>query len=173
MKKITTAILTTCVLFFTMLSAHSSQASDPEIKAEIVKYGLYAVTLDNGKTWINPVSDQKVSSPYPEPIHVKTTTKVPAITPLFFGFEYQLSGLPDGTAEITTQVTHPPIMNESGKASTSYEEQHQYLVLDGKLTGLTGYILESKNELTPGQWKFSIKYQNKELVTHEFTVIED
>lgn len=153
-------------------STNLALASSSAINSNIIKYGLYAITMDNGKSWVNPVTDEKVHSQYPEPIHIKTTAEVPAVTPLFFGFEYHIEGLPDGLTEITTNVSHPPIKSADGKVSTGYNEQHKYLVLEGKLTSLTGYILENKNELTPGEWRFSVNYKGKELVSRKFIVVE-
>lgn len=143
------------------------------INIQIINHGIYAHSPDNGKTWINPVSDKKVIGKSTSPVHLKSTREVPAQYPLFFGFEYQLDNLKDEIAVITTEVNHPEIKNAEGKKTTSYQEENKFLVLDGKLTGINGYLLENRDEITPGKWTFKIKHKGKTIIQQTFNVIAE
>lgn len=156
-------------LIFSFNSHLAYANGSPEVK--IINYGIYAHSPDNGKTWLNPVSDQKIKGNSASPVHVKDTRDIPARHPLFFGFEYQINGLKENTTTITTEVTHPPIKQADNKFSTSYQETNKFLVLNGKITAINGYLLENNNEITPGIWRFIIKHKNKTIITQSFKVI--
>lgn len=156
------------ILYITFFSLNSAADSENNVRGEITAYGLYAYTTDGGKTWNNPISNDPISSPYPEPVHVKTKNRFPAKTQLFFGFEYEISQLPDGMITLDTHVKHPTLTKDNGTTSDGYTENNQYLSIDGKINGLTGYIIENKSEAMPGLWHFEISYQGKNLITKEF-----
>jgi hypothetical protein len=141
-----------------------------DIQASIIEYGIYAHTSDGGQTWINPVSDKMITSNTTAPVHVLTTQEVPAQHPLFFGFEYQLNNLQDGIVKISVDVTHPPIQQADGTYSTTYNEDYDYLAVDGKLSAVSGYLLENKKETQPGKWIFRVRHHDNEILTQEFMV---
>lgn len=136
----------------------------------IINYGIFAHSPDNGITWINPVSDKKIKGNSASPVHVKTTRKIPARYPLFFGFEYQLNNLKDKTTTITTEVTHPAMIQADGNTSTDYTEKNDFLILNGKITAINGYLLENETEITPGLWTFKIKHKGKTIIHQQFQI---
>ena len=163
------------LLFLTLVFTQSiSQANERKIsKAEdivIINYGIFAHSPDNGTTWINPVSDKKIKGNSASPVHVKSTRKIPAKFPLFFGFEYQLNNLTDETTTISTEVTHPAISMADGSTSTGYKEQSKFLILNGNITAINGYLLENQAETAPGQWTFKIKHKGKTIINQQFEV---
>lgn len=156
-------------LAFTQYASQANESQKPE-DIVIVNYGIFAHTPDNGTTWINPVSDKKIKGNSASPVHVKTTRKIPAKFPLFFGFEYQLNNLTDKTTIISTKVTHPAINQAEGSTSTGYIEQSKFLILNGKITGINGYLLENQAETVPGLWTFKIKHKGKTIIKQQFEV---
>lgn len=144
--------------------------AEKAVKITILHYGIYAHTPDNGKTWINPLSDKIISSTSLTPVHLKNTRTIPAKAPLFFGFEYQLSDIESSTIKITTDVSHPNIKQQDGSFSHHYKETNTFLVIDKKVTAITGYLLENKDELQTGNWTFNIKREGKNITNQNFTV---
>jgi len=170
MKISTKTILQLLALVSVVFSSNLINATEaPEIN--IISYGIYAHSPDNGKNWINPVSDLKIKGNSASPVHVKSAREIPAQHPLFFGFEYQINELKDNTTTITTEVTHPSIKQPDGKASTSYKETNKFLILDGKITAINGYLLENDSEAVPGKWTFKIKHKGRTIITQSFNVI--
>jgi len=162
--------LTFIALFFSSFNGHLANANEiPEVK--IISHGIYAHSPDNGKTWINPVSDLKIKGNSASPVHIKSTRDIPAQFPLFFGFEYQINELKEKTTTITTEVTHPAIKQSDDKIANSYQAVNKFLILDGKITAINGYLLEDKSEITPGKWTFKIKHKDKVIITQSFNVI--
>jgi len=158
-------------IVLTLISFNScliNATETPEVK--IISYGVYAHSPDNGKTWLNPVSDEQIKGNSASPVHVKSTRDIPARHPLFFGFEYQIDELKENTTSITTEVTHPPIIQSDNKVTTSYQETNKFLILDGKITAINGYLLENKNEAVPGKWTFKIKHEGKTIIKQSFEV---
>jgi len=162
----------TIFLLILWMSSTQIQASETPV-IRIINYGIFAHSPDNGKSWINPVSDQKIKGNSASPVHIETTREIPAQHPLFFGFEYQLEKLKTNTTTITTEVTHPPIKQTDEKVSTSYQESNKFLILNGKITAITGYLLEHKGEITNGEWTFKIKHKGKTIITQNFYVASE
>jgi len=155
------------VLF--IITGNTAFANDkPETK--IISFGIYAHSPDNGKSWINPISDQAVKGTTASPVHLKSTRKIPAKYPLFFGFEYNVENLKDQTTDITTEVIHPKIKQADGSFTTQYQQTQKFLVLDGKITATTGYLLENENEIQAGEWIYRIKLNGKTITSQNFTV---
>ena len=159
------------VLVFTpfISQANGGRAANTD-NVEIINYGIFAHSPDNGTTWINPVSDKKIKGNSASPVHVKSTRKIPARFPLFFGFEYQLKNLTDKTTMISTEVSHPEISLTDGSKSTGYKEQNKFLILNGKITAINGYLLENQAEAIPGKWTFNIKHKGKTIINQQFEV---
>jgi len=157
------------ILVFTQFASQANESKKPE-DIVIINYGIFAHSPDNGTTWINPVSDKKIKGNSASPVHVKSTRKIPAKFPLFFGFEYQLNNLTDKTTTILTEVSHPAISLADGGTSTGYKEQSKFLILNGKITAINGYLLENQAEAAPGQWTFKIKHKGKTIINQQFEV---
>ena len=150
--------------------ASASEQINKEKTVTVVSYGIYAHTTDNGKNWINPISDKTIKSTTSSPVHLNSTRIIPARHPLFFGFVYNIENLNGQTAEITTEVTHPKIKQADGSFLTQYKETNKFLILDGKITATNGYLLENNNETQTGEWIFKIKLQGETIITQNFQV---
>lgn len=155
---------------FISLSGHSLAAETTSKGVRIINYGIYAHTPDNGKSWINPISDKKITGTSTAPVHIKTTRTIPAQYPLFFGFEYQLNNLDGKTAKIETIVNHPEMILPDGTTSIGYQQRNQFLILEGQITATNGYLLEAQREIVPGKWTFKIKYEGETIIEQQFHV---
>ncbi len=89
---------------------------------------------------------------------------------IYFGFAYELSGLPDGEIELDWTVVHPEMTKPDGTTSTGYTYIKPATVEDGLAGGVSGYMLNRDYELVPGQWIFSYSYEGQVLVKKDFTV---
>ena len=157
------------ILVLLLLSSTAFASEKSDIK--IISYGIYAHSPDNGKSWINPISDQSIKGTTSSPVHLLSTRTVPAQYPLFFGFEYNIENLKEQTVNITTEVTHPKIKQSNNSFTTEYKNTQKFLVLDGKITATAGYLLENKNEIQTGEWVYKIKLNDKTVTSQNFTVI--
>ena len=155
---------------FLLISACYNTALAEDI--EVLHYGIFAHSPDNGKSWINPISDKIVKGKSASPVHIKSSRKIPAKYPLFFGFEYYIKNIKESVIEVTTEVTHPKIKLSENNYQNNYQETNKFLVIDGKINASNGYLLENKNEITPGEWSFKIKIGDKTIITQNFEVID-
>ncbi|MDH5391963.1 MAG: DUF3859 domain-containing protein [Gammaproteobacteria bacterium] len=163
-----TVLKAASILLLSCLSYNALAEQNAGLK--ILHYGIYAHTPDNGTTWINPVSDKAINSTSASPVHLQSTRAIPARAPLFFGFEYQISGLNEKTIKLDFDVTHPEIKQKDGTISSHYKESSTFLVIDKKVTAIKGYLLENENELEKGKWVFDVKRQGKTIASQHFTV---
>ena len=171
-KTISSSIL---FLLFLCIASNTAVANEKIKKEEditIISYGIYAHSPDNGKSWINPISDKVIKGLTTSPVHISSTRTIPAQYPLFFGFEYNIQNLEEQTAALTTEVTHPKIKQPDGSFTTQYQQTQKFLVIDGKITATNGYLLENKDEIQAGKWTFKIKLEGKTVITQSFTVIK-
>lgn len=162
---------------FLLLTSLSNIVTANEVNTKnkditVISYGIYAHTPDNGKSWINPISEKVIKGKSSSPVHLSNTRTIPAQHPLFFGFEYNISNIKDPIAEFTTEVTHPKIKQADGTFSEQYKHTQKFLVIDGKVTATSGYLLENKNEIQTGEWVFRIKTKGKTVITQRFNVKE-
>jgi len=160
-------------LFLCLFAAGFSASANGQKKlkdVEVISFGIFAHSPDNGKSWINPISDKKIEGITASPVHLISTRTIPAQFPLFFGFEYNLNNLKGSLTELTTEVSHPKIKQADGSFETQYKTTQKFLVLDGKITATNGYLMENKNEITKGEWTFKIMQKGKTIITQRFTV---
>ncbi|MDH5516527.1 MAG: DUF3859 domain-containing protein [Gammaproteobacteria bacterium] len=159
-----------CLIISCLSSLAFNLRAEKSEDITILHFGIYAHTPDNGKTWINPISDKTINSTSLSPVHLKHTRTIPAKTPLFFGFEYQIVGIEDKLIKITSEVSHPQIRQQDGSISSHYNETNSFLVIDKKVTAINGYLLETEDELKAGDWVFHLKKDGKTIATQNFTV---
>ena len=167
-RKFTVKSITVLVISIICNSALAISKDDVTVN----NYGIFAHSPDNGKSWINPVSDAAIKGTTGSPVHILSTREVPAKHPLFFGFEYNIKNLKENTIDIVTEVTHPKIKQSDGSETTNYQHTQKFLVLDGKITATKGYLLENKNEAQTGDWVFKIKLNGQIIIKQQFTVVD-
>lgn len=169
-KIISAALFLLLISLSNIITANESNTKNKNIT--VISYGIYAHTPDNGKSWINPISEKPVKGKSSSPVHLSNTRTIPAQYPLFFGFEYNIQNIKKSTAEFTTEVSHPKIKQLNGTYSEQYKQTQKFLVIDGKVTATSGYLLENQDEIQPGEWVFKIKTQGKTIITQRFNVKE-
>jgi len=171
MSKAHQTIFNTLFLYLFAASLSANATEQKTLKdVEVISYGIYAHSPDNGKSWINPISDKKIEGTTSSPVHLNSTRTIPAQFPLFFGFEYNINNLKGALTELTTEVTHPKIKQADGSFETQYKTTQKFMILDGKITATNGYLMENKNEITKGEWVFKIMQKGKIIITQHFTV---
>lgn len=168
-KKMTAAF---SLLFFILSNntALANEHNNKKTNVDIVSYGIYAHTPDNGKSWINPISEKSIKGKSSSPVHLSSTRTIPAQFPLFFGFEYKIQNINENITELTTEVTHPKIKQHDGSYSTQYQQTQKFLVVNGVITATNGYLLENKDEAQLGKWIFTLKIKGKTITTQSFNV---
>jgi hypothetical protein len=83
-----------------------------------------------------------------------------------------VKNLPDtATVDLKTYVTHPPISGKDGEVKTRYALLTTIPVKNGTAMSVTGYSFDRAEEMTPGVWTFTHKYQERTLITQSFTVL--
>jgi len=171
MAKAHRTIFNTLCLYLFAAGFSVSATEQKNLKdVEVISYGIYAHSPDNGKSWINPISDKKIEGTTASPVHINSTRTIPAQYPLFFGFEYNLNNLKGSLTELTTEVTHPKIKQADGSFETQYKTTQKFMVLDGKVTATNGYLMENENEITKGEWVFKIMQKGETIITQRFIV---
>lgn len=160
-------LLLTCITCNTVFAAEENRA---ETIIKILSYGIYAHSPDNGKSWINPISDKIIKGTNSSPVHLKSTRTIPAKFPLFFGFEYTLKNLKGQFAEISTEVSHPGIKQADGNLTTQYKQSQQFLIINNVINATSGFLLEGENEIQEGEWIFKIKVAGQVMTTQSFIV---
>jgi len=102
---------------------------------------------------------------------VEATTNVPARIGARFGFRYTIRGTPPNAPLILTMIgEHPPYTNEAtGKTETRDEYQLQSWIGET----YTSYSLDREMELTPGTFRFEVRYKDKKLCEQSFTIVPE
>ena len=106
---------------------------------------------------------------------VKTTDDIPARLGLIFGFEYVLIGLePNKSFSLKRIISHPKITKPDGSVSEGYEMMvTKQADAFGTLKDIQGYIFNEAYEVKPGEWKFTIVYQDQKLIEKTFHVVKE
>lgn len=141
-------------------------------QGRVIDYGIYAYSRDGGKTWIHPTSRDPVTSEHAFPVLIEKTTRIPAVKDVYFAYDYEITGLPEGVVHMQLQVKHPLMKKPDGTVATGYTQNSQFLVAKGQVHGFSGYILEHEWEHVPGTWTFSYHYEGKKLLEQKFEVFK-
>ena len=158
---------------FVQSCAQAPKDGNVEPAGEVLAYGVYAYSGDKGRSWINPLSTSPVVWEGGDAVLVKQIDRVPLIKDIYFAFEYEFHGLPDGEISMDWAVRHPEITRPDGSISTGYTYAREFTVQNGRAGGVSGYILNQDYELVPGEWSLSYSYQGNVLVEKVFTLYRD
>lgn len=164
-------LLVLLVLVISITSCASAIVDESiQPSGEVITYGIYAYSKDDGRTWINPLSTSPGIWEDGFAVLIKKTDRIPLLKDIYFAFDYTIRGFHDGKVQLDWTVTHPVIIKPNGSQSSGYSYVREFVIKDGKTSGTSGYILNQDYELVPGQWTFSYSYQGTELVRKSFTV---
>ncbi|MBC2714742.1 MAG: DUF3859 domain-containing protein [Desulfobacteraceae bacterium] len=106
---------------------------------------------------------------------VKTTDTIPAKLGLSFGFEYVLIGLePNKNFRLKKIISHPKITKPDGSVSEGYEMMiTKKADAFGTIKDISGYIFNNDYEIQPGEWKFTLMYEDEKLIEKTFVVVKE
>jgi hypothetical protein len=156
------------------LRAYGDRAIDegipslPEVYgAKLVDFGVYQIHSTGKVQRADPTKGAWEVVPSEQLIE-KTDT-IPARINTNFGIRYTITGLPKGgQANITIQVTHPPIVNpRTGKATTV--EKHTLPLRIG-ITDYRGVTFKTRSDIVPGPWVFEVFIGHDLLLKKKFKV---
>lgn len=152
----------------------SGYAADPlattAAKGEVLEFGLFDLVGPERRDAKQNTLDglQKVA---PAARFTEQTEKIPATPGVRFGFRYKITGVTEqGSAEFKKVVTHPPIKNAKGEIERQYSTIEKLATKNGYVSEVSGYSLDTPEELVPGVWTFELWYHGQKLVSQSFTV---
>lgn len=150
-----------------------SPSTDPallrKIHTNILEHGLYEIVKE-GVKYLDPNSTSGQGQAEVVARHIKTTTDVPLIKGIVFGFEWESIGFTEDEVEIIYRITHPPIKKPNGQVSTGFDEKFPVVPTNGAIRTTDYYILSEDFELVEGDWTISVIYNNEVLATKTFKV---
>jgi hypothetical protein len=163
----TAVLLLPCILAAALVSVSNAQ----NIKGEIVEFGTYTVVERKGNVPVPSGSGQ--------PVHItkairflETTNRIVAQKGLSFGFRYRLTGLPTNAAVVLDVATiHPEFTLPDGKKDTGRVLHIECKSTDGTWTHNVGYRFDDDHEMVDGEWRFSISYKTRNIITKTFHVV--
>ena len=155
-------------LFFTislLLSSLSHAAGS--IESTIEEYGIYK-SVGALDTYASNGTAAKHST-FGTYVFVKKTEKVHLAKGVSFGFVWSASGFPnENSISITHLLEHPPLRTPDGSTVTESKETYFYKPVNGKIKHTEGYSFSEEFELVEGQYKFTVFYKDKAIVTKTF-----
>lgn len=104
--------------------------------------------------------------------HVATTTTVPAILGLHFGFRFRVQGQPEGrVVTLRKDVTYPASVKPPGALQqiTGYEHTVARSIDE---VSFAGYGFDYSWELMPGTWIFRLLEGDRALAEQRFRVVD-
>jgi len=103
-----------------------------------------------------------------EPHITRRTRRITAQLCRRFGFMFTVENLPLGeTLDVTVTSVNPPIINPSGRISTSVIYN---MTVSGEQPGLVGFSFDDPWELVPGTWIFTVRRGDQVLAEQAYDV---
>ena len=143
------------------------------VSGQLTQAGIYeAASVKKVKA---PVTDTGYTSNATGLKLIKSTDNIPAKLGLTFGFEYVLIGLePNKPFSLKRIISHPKITKPDGSVSEGYEMMiTKQADAFGTLKDIQGYIFNEPYEVQPGEWKFTLMYQDQKLIEKTFHVVKE
>jgi hypothetical protein len=108
-------------------------------------------------------------------VKLETTTTVPARLGTSFGFEYRLSGEPQGQAAVVDIVVILPKAGLFNPITQKRYYREQWRASQNRVgaTTMIGYLFERQWEAVPGIWKFEVWHAGRKLAEQSFCVVGD
>ena len=155
------AILIAVALLSVDLAAVAQQVTG----IAIVEYGIYTAKVDTPPSGAN---EQMKSARISKICHVQTTSVIPAIDDLHFGFRFRIDGpVRAETVDVTKLVRWSDHMQPAGAplAYTSNAATRQYRVGQLSYTGWTNW------QTMPGTWTFQLFHADRKFAEMKFLVV--
>ena len=156
-----------CLLFIALPSLAGTQ--NPGISARVVEFGVYSTRVTDRID--APTTTTGELSLLSEPIHVRTTSTIPALERSSFGIRYVLEGIPDNKViRVTDVITTPGLKRPESSDPVVYKETRTDLAAAGQRI-FTGYSFDESWEAVPGDWTIEVWVGDTQLLKKEFTVV--
>lgn len=157
----------TIFLICTLPSAIAHQTGN--LKAEIVEFGIYYTSVAATATAPNTTSGEITL--LNNPMHVRTTDTIPALTKSSFGLRYQLAGLSTKSKIAVTDVVIAPGLQNPSSDSPLVRVESSKDVVRGGQTVFIGYTFDESWEAVPGDWTIEVWHGEIMLLSKLFTVV--
>ncbi|MEO8153881.1 MAG: DUF3859 domain-containing protein [Rhizobacter sp.] len=148
--------------------AGCGSAPPQPLKARITEFGRY----DRGTESVRedtaaPSGQSRGSSGY----RLKETTEMVALRlGESFGFCYEVSGFaPGARPAVVIQTDHPPFSRPGGTSVSQHQFVRNLMPSEGLLSDCTGYGFDHPFELVPGNWRFTVVVDGKNILTQAFS----
>jgi hypothetical protein len=138
----------------------------------IQEYGIYkavgaSYSVDNSET----VAGKSTVGKF---VLTKTTDKVPLKKGISFGLKWSASGFLDtDKIELVHILEHPRITKPNGISSRLSKESYMYKPVNGIISHTEGYTIGKSYEMVPGQYIFSVIYNNNVIIKKSFTIMNN
>ena len=152
-----------------LMFASQSSAEEPQVRnIEFTHVGIYVAGIQSKETKANGI-DRNV---YSNPRFVQSTRVVPAKIGVTFGFEFRISGVPDGAIVTVRKETRYPSPGakppgHSKRVPSDTEDLTETL----NKSSAYYYTLEQPWELLPGRWVFQFWSGDRKLGEQAFTLV--
>lgn len=153
------------VLLITVLALSGCATTKVE-KFEIVDFGIYSNEIDIKH------ADNKIYN-IEEPKLTEETDRIPALVGTHFGFRFNAVGTPEGRkVSFIQQLEYPEIIDPKTGIKHQKNSFKRRIELSTELEDVRffGYIFENEWELAPGNWIFSILYENEIVIEKKFVI---
>jgi hypothetical protein len=155
-------------LALAFVAATIAGASAQQASVTIVEHGIYTADVTSTERLPNGVGLNTVTNI----CHVATTTTVPAIPGLHFGFRYRIEGQPQGRViTLRKDVTYPASVKPPGALRQIAGYDHTIASAVGEVS-FAGYGFDYGWELMPGTWTFRLLEGDRTLAEQRFRVID-
>ncbi len=140
-----------------------------EPAGKITRYGIYKI-FRTGKYLPAKRTPSGVLSVFSNFKHLRKADVIGATLGRSFGFEFDVSGLPEDNISVTVRIRHPPKTNpKTGRpmATSIYVKQ-----LGLRRTGhFVGFTFDYTWEMAEGWWIWEIVYRGKVIVAKRFKIV--
>jgi hypothetical protein len=162
------------IALWSLLSSASVYAQAPSVEgADILWAGIYRAQIVG--TFEQPATASGKTNQLANIVKLETTTTVRARLGTSFGFQYSLSGEPEGwpaTINIVVILPKSGLLNPATQ-KRYYREEWRAAPNTVGATSVVGYLFEQDWEMVPGLWKFEIWHSGRKLGEQSFCVVND
>jgi hypothetical protein len=145
-----------------------ASASAQQTSITIIEHGIYTAEITATERLPNGVGLNTVTNI----CHVATTTTVPALQGLHFGFRFRIEGQAEGRAvTLKKVVTYPASVRPPGGFTPITGYEHAITRASGDVS-FAGYGFDHPWELMPGSWIFQLLEGDRTLAEQRFRVID-
>jgi hypothetical protein len=162
------------IVLSSLLGASAVQAQAPSVDgAQILWAGTYRAQIVG--TVEQPATASGKTNRLANIVKLETTTTVPARLGTSFGFEYRLSGEPQGSAAVIDIIVILPQAGLFNPATQKRYHREEWRASPNRVGAATvvGYLLEKEWERVPGIWKFEVWHAGRKLAEQSFCLVGD